>query len=75
GQSATLSDGGHVMELERELPVDTLPAAVQAALKHDFPGATVDKAEAVQVSYFEVQVNSGGRKHDVKVYATGDIED
>ena len=74
-QSATLSDDGHVIELERELPADKLPAAVRAALGHDFPGATVSKAESVQLSYYEVQVTSGGKKHEVKVYATGDIED
>jgi len=74
-QSATFSEGGQLIELEREMPVDKLPAAVQAALSHDFPGGTLSKAESVQLSFYEVQVTSAGRKHDVKVYATGDIED
>jgi hypothetical protein len=74
-QSATMAEGGEMIEQEREMSADSLPAAVRATLKRHFPDGQIGKAEAVQASYYEVHVTSGGQTHEVTVLATGDIED
>ena len=41
----------------------------------DYPGAEIKVVEAVQVFFYEVEIIHNGKKSEIKVYATGDIED
>lgn len=38
---------GKILEIEKEIPVDKLPAAVRKELKEKFPGAKIEKAEEI----------------------------
>ncbi len=73
--SAKLTERGEVLEIEKAVKADKLPAAVTKALNKEYPGATIKSAESIQVFYFEVAVTSGGKTHPVKVYASGIIDD
>ncbi len=41
----------------------------------DYPGATIQAAEHVQLFYYEMDVLVDGKIVEVAVFATGDIED
>jgi hypothetical protein len=48
-------------------------AAVTDAIKKKYPAATVKKSEAVEVHFFEVKLDDGGKGREVKVDASGNI--
>ncbi len=73
--SATLTDKGEVIETERSIKPAAVPEAAMKAVMKQYAGATVKSAMAVQVSYYEVVVMVNGKPHEVKVYASGSIED
>lgn len=73
--SAALSGLGEVMELEKAVPEASLPAAVLAELKKEYPKATFKNPVSVQKFYFEIAVVIDGKSHEVKVDAAGNIED
>jgi hypothetical protein len=73
--AAILSPMGDVMETERAVPDSSLPGSVLAALRREFPGATFADAQAVTVHSYEINVVRDGKRHEVKVDATGGIND
>ncbi|MEI7656770.1 MAG: hypothetical protein WCK33_01750 [Phycisphaerae bacterium] len=73
--AAVFSVAGELTELEKSTTEGKLPAAVMAALKRDYPGAALEKPTAVTKMHYEIQVVVDGKKHEVKVDASGHIED
>jgi hypothetical protein len=73
--SAVFSTTGDLMELEKSATEAKVPAAVLAALKKDYPGATFKDLNAVQKFFYEIDVVIDGKTHEVKVDAAGNIED
>jgi len=73
--SIVVSPAGDVLETERGIGQDKVTAAAMAALKKEFPGATLGDAMLVTKTYFEVVVTIDGKKHEVKVDAAGNIDD
>jgi|GEM_PF-3093473 len=73
--SMTMSDKGEALEMETPVAVKHLPAAVHAEIMKDYPHATIEAAEAVQLFYYEMDVLVDGKKIEVVAVATGDIED
>lgn len=73
--SITMSDLGKIIEIETPVAIDHLPAAVRAEIMKDYPGATIEAAEAVQLFYYEMDVVVDGKTVEVVALATGDIED
>jgi uncharacterized membrane protein YkoI len=73
--SLTLAETGDLLERESPVPVNTLPDAIRREIRNDFPGAQVKAAEAVEVHYFEMEIEVNGRTIEVAAFATGDIED
>lgn len=73
--SVTCAATGHVMELEHGVPATSLPPAVLSALARRFPGAKIKEAAAVQVFFHEVELEKDGKKVEVSVMASGEIED
>lgn len=73
--SIRTSADGEMLEHERGLDASALPAAVTAALHKQFPKGTVAKCESIQSFAYECQVVVNGKKHDVTVDATGEIDD
>jgi hypothetical protein len=69
--SVTMSERGEVMELEK--PAGDLPKAVTDAIAEEMRGAKVLRAEAVQLSFYEVVVEQNGKKHEVRISANGHI--
>jgi len=70
-----VSPAGDVLMTERVIGQDKLPAAVNAALKLGFPGATITDANIVVTTYYKVNVVIDGKTHEVKMDAAGNIED
>lgn len=73
--SMTFADTGDLLEREMPVHADALPAAVRHEIQKDFPGATIKAAEAVELHYFEMEVEVNGKTIEVVALATGDIED
>jgi len=73
--STTFSESGEFVAAARAVSVDTLPESVRAALSERFPNGTVREAAAVQLFYYEVEVEEAGQTHEARVYATGAMED
>lgn len=73
--SLTMSDKGEVLEMETPVAIKHLPAAVRTEILKDYPGATIEAAEAVQLFYYEMDVVVDGKTIEVVAQATGDIED
>lgn len=73
--SVTLSEHGDTVEIENPVRGEALPQAVRAAIEEEYPGAAISEANSVQVFYYEVELKTGGRTHEIKVLPTGDIED
>lgn len=71
--SVTLSEAGDTVEVESPVRAGALPAAVTAAIAETYPGAKVSQAQSVQAFYYEVQLADGGRTHEIKARATGEI--
>ena len=65
GLDALLTPAGAFVEVEKEVKPADLPAAVSAALKARYPGATVEKAEEVtkkDTTVYEAHVKTAGGK-------------
>lgn len=73
--SLTLAEAGDLLERESPMEVGKLPEAVLREVQKDFPGATIEAAEAVELHYFEIEVVVDGKTFEVAAFATGDIED
>lgn len=68
-----LTETGDVVEAEEEISASQLPPAVLAQLNKAFPGATVKKAESVQLFYYEVKILINGKKREVEIFPYGKI--
>ncbi len=73
--AAIFSVTGDLMETEKATTEVKLPAAVMAALKKDYPKATFADPQVVTKMFYEIEVVIDGKKHEVKVDASGNIED
>jgi hypothetical protein len=73
--AAIFSTAGDLMETEKATTEAKLPASVIAALKKDYPKATFANPFTVTKMFYEVEVVIDGKKHEVKVDASGNIED
>ncbi|CAN5699981.1 hypothetical protein BH11PLA1_BH11PLA1_03750 [soil metagenome] len=72
--TATFSPAGEVLETERGITQEKLPAAALAALKKAQPNAALGSMVLVTKTYYEVEVVVNGKMHEVKVNAVGAIE-
>lgn len=73
--AAIFSAAGDLMETEKATSKTDLPAAVLAALKKDYPRATFTDPQFVTRMFYEINVVIDGKKHEVRVDASGNIED
>lgn len=73
--AAIFSTAGELMETEKGTSEAKLPAAVMAALKKDYPKATFADPQVVTEMFYEIEIVIDGKKHEVKVDASGNIED
>lgn len=74
-QSIKCAVSGDVMELEKEVNVRALPMAAIEGLREEYPEATLESAESVQVFFYEVELKENGKTFEVKVFASGDVDD
>ncbi len=66
---------GVLVEREEEVSFDALPEAVQRELNKNYPGADFNEIEAVELHYYEVELRINGREREIRIFASGDIED
>jgi hypothetical protein len=75
GLDLKISANGQIAEVEREIKADALPAAGRANLEKQFPGAKTVKVEAVEMHYFSVKLDQGGKHKEVAIGASGRVFD
>lgn len=73
--AAIFSVGGELMEMEKSVTEAKLPPTILAALKQDYPKATFADPQFVTKMFYEIEVVIDGKKHEVRVDASGNIED
>lgn len=73
--AAVFSTAGELMETEKATTEAKLPAAVMAAIRRAYPKAVFANPFVVTKVFYEIEVVVDGKKHEVKVDASGDIED
>lgn len=72
--SADLSEKGDVLIIDTKITADSLTDAASRAIKKAYPKGTIKGTEAVQEFYYEVIVEVDGKRHEVKVTATGEVK-
>lgn len=73
--AGVFSASGELMESERSTIEGDLPPDVLAALRKDYPGATLSDPQIVTRTFYEVAVVLKGKSREVKVDPAGNIED
>jgi hypothetical protein len=71
--SLLCSANGAVAEVERELPIQSLSEETRADLARRFPGAKVDKVEAIEKHYTEVHFWVGSKQGEVLIESSGRV--
>ncbi|MEM9212537.1 MAG: PepSY-like domain-containing protein [Pseudomonadota bacterium] len=76
----TFDQHGQILQIEREIDPSTLPQAIKDTLARDFPTATIDEAETVEIpdgdlEFFEVELDEDGESVEVHICADGTFLD
>ena len=76
----TFDQHGEILQIEREMNPDDLPQAVKDALANDFPTATIEEAELVEIpsaklEFFEVELDEDGEMVELHIQHNGTIID
>ena len=76
----TIYQHGEILQIEREINPDDLPQAVKDALANDFPTATIEEAELVEIpsaklEFFEVELDEDGEMVELHIQHNGTIID
>ena len=70
-----LSAAGDVIESERGIAHDKIPAAAMAALMQRYPNATLGDAVVATKVMYEVEITVDGKKREVKMEASGAMDE
>ena len=68
-----LTENGYIVESEQQIPSAELPTGVLRALEIQFPNAEIEEAEVVQLTFYEVELELGGKEYEVRVLANGKV--
>lgn len=76
----TFDQHGDILQIETEIDPETLPAAVKDRLAQDFPTATIEEAETVEIpeaglEFFEVELDEDGESVEIHIHTDGRILD
>ena len=70
--SVKVTEAGDLVEMEQKIEAASLPAAAAAAIGKKYPGSKIEGAESVQITIYEVAIQTKkGKKKEVKVFASG----
>lgn len=73
GHALEVSEAGELLESEKQVAADALPAAVAKAIQARWPSAAIDGGEIVTTVSYEVVVTVDGKKKEVEVSPAGRI--
>ncbi len=71
--SVEVSEAGDLLERERSVAAEALPAAVIDQIHAQFPGAQIDEAEAVEIHLYEVEIEHASGEAELTISPTGRI--
>ena len=76
----TFDQHGDILQIETEIDPETLPAAVKDRLAQDFPTATIEEAETVEIpeaglEFYEVELDEDGESVEIHIHTDGRILD
>lgn len=74
GKDITITQDGHVMEIEQEVAFSGLPIAAQRKIREAYPNIEIEEVEEVKLFYYEVEGVVNGKTVEFNVLATGKIE-
>ncbi len=69
--SVKLSDTGDTLETEEKIATSSLPDGVVQRLAQIGPNAEVHEVQQVTVTFYEVELKSKGRTHEIRMLANG----
>ncbi|HOD51509.1 MAG TPA: PepSY-like domain-containing protein [Candidatus Hydrogenedentes bacterium] len=72
-REAEVLEDGQILETSERVAAAKLPAAVAAAVKEHFPGAEIEEAEAVHVTYYEIELEVQDKEQEIRVLPDGRI--
>jgi uncharacterized membrane protein YkoI len=70
-REVTVAEDGSLITSEEKIDAGALPPEVLARVKSLHFGAEIKEAERVVVIYYEVEVESNGKEHEVRLLANG----
>lgn len=72
----SMDKNGNIMEIEEEVAMDSLPAAVQEGLRKAAGGGTIDKIESLtkrgKLVAYEGHVKTGAKRSEIQVGPNGE---
>lgn len=66
-----VGDNGQILEIEDDVSISDLPAAVSAAIKDEAPKSEIKEVRRVTCYYYEVIVAKGNRERELKILGNG----
>ena len=70
-----VTEDGQIIETEEQLAPSALPSAIVARLRKQFPDAEIKKAERVVVTFYEIELEAGGKEREIRMFANGQVLD
>lgn len=70
---AKLTEGGQIIETEERIAPSALPPAVMVRIQASFPDAEIEEAELVTATFYEIELEAGGKEHEIKIFANGQV--
>ena len=61
-----VTEDGHIVAYEQQIPPSGLPRAVVARIQELFPDAEIEEAELAAVNFYEIELEADGREHELK---------
>jgi uncharacterized membrane protein YkoI len=75
GRDISMDKEGNILEVEEEVSVNSLPAAVREGLKKSASAGTIDKVESItkkgKLVAYEAAVKTGGKRSEIQVGPDG----
>jgi len=74
-QSIECAASGEILEEEKTVDVNAIPAAAMKRILQDYPGSVIVESESIQKFFYEIKIDQNGKKHEIQINAAGEILD
>ncbi len=74
-QSIECAASGEILEEEKTVDANAIPAAAMKRILQDYPGSVIVESESIQKFFYEIKIDQNGKKHEIQINAAGEIFD